>query len=190
MCKFSNIVDDNIERIKEYYNNLRDRAINRFRSIYEKNKEDAEILENMITSRGYKIIYHEVIEPSIDAVNDNKFAAIHIRKENTHSVVLNYNVSASKKEELNGRLYLSIRHKGGYVAKKDTIKYHYARATNETPFIQIFADTEPEKVDTFFMLIDALTEITTEDDFIRYRDFTCKAAKQNLLMLKSINKLE
>lgn len=187
MCKFSNIVDDNIERIKEYYNNLRDRAINRFRSIYEKNKAEAEILENMITSRGYKIIYHEVIEP---AVNDNKFAAIHIRKENTHSVVLNYNVSASKKEELNGRLYLSIRHKGGYVAKKDTIKYHYARATNETPFIQIFADTEPEKVDIFFILIDALTEITTKDDFIRYRDFTCKAAKQNLLMLKSFNKLE
>lgn len=184
MCKFSNILDDNIERVKEYYNNLRDRYINRLRAIYEKNKEDAEILENMITSRGYKIIYHEVIEPSLDAVNDNKFATIHIRKENTHSVVLNYNVS------LNGRLYLSIRHKGGYVAKKDTIKYHYAKATNETPFIQIFADTEPEKVDTFFMLIDALIEITTEDDFIRYRDFTCKAAKQNLLMLKSINKLE
>lgn len=190
MCKFSNIVDDNIERVKEYYNNLRDRSINRLRAIYEKNKEDAEILENMITSRGYKIIYHELIEPSIDAINDNKLSAIHIRKENTHSVVLNYNVSSSKKEGLNGRLYLTIRHKGGYVAKKDTIKYHYGKATSETPFIQIFADTEPEKVDTFFMLIDALTEITTEDDFIRYRDFTCKAAKQNLLMLKSINKLE
>ena len=52
MCKFSNIVDDNIERVKEYYNNLRDRAINRFRSIYEKNKEDAEKLSRLMIKIG------------------------------------------------------------------------------------------------------------------------------------------
>lgn len=192
MAHFSSIIDDNIERIKKYYNDMRDRSIERYKGIFMKNQADAEILENLITSRGYEIVYHEIEQPIIqNTYVENKISSIHIRKKDSeHAVVLNYNISASKKEDKQNKLYLTIRHKTGFVSKKHSAKYYYARATQETPFIQIFANTEPETVDTFFLLVDGLSNVVTEEDYTKYKEYVCAMAKKNLQMIKTLKKLD
>lgn len=190
MVRFSSIIEDNIERIKKYYDDMRDRSIERYKGIFTKNQADAETLENLISSRGYEIIYHEIEQPIFqNTYVENKISSIHIRKKDSkHLVVLNYNVSASKKEDKQNKLYLTIRHK--IVSKKHDAKYYYARATQETPFIQIFADTEPEKVDTFFLLVDGLSNVVTEEDYTKYKEYVCAMAKKNLQIIKTLKKLD
>lgn len=192
MARFSSIIEDNIKRIKKYYDDMCDRSIEWYKGVFTKNQEDAETLENLITSRGYEIVYHEIEQPIVQGVYvENKISSIHIRKKDSgHPVVLNYNISASKKEDKHNKLYLTIRHKTGFVGKKQGAKYYYACATRETPFIQIFANTEPEKVDTFFLLVDGLSNVVTEEDYTKYKEYVCAMAKKNLQMIKTLKKLD
>ena len=59
MARFSSIVDDNIERIKKYYNDMRDRSIERYKGIFTKNISNNNINLTLIKYEG-------------DFVNDRK----------------------------------------------------------------------------------------------------------------------
>jgi hypothetical protein len=100
---------------------------------------------------------------------------------------LNYKLSSAKANK--GKLYFSLKHKSPSNKKKFPEQYWLNSACRQTPFVQLFARSPSEVVDTFFLALDGLSNIKTENDYNKYVSLTCKAIKENHELIKELKKL-
>lgn len=198
MSFLNKIILKNMDLARQYVTDAFDRISKRYTKMFDVNS-DSDIFEKMLTEHGYTNI--TVIDRSSEIVGNlqNRFSnnrfrenfiafEIGVQKEGSSSVIpLNCKVSTSKNHK--DKLYLSLKHKSPGQKRKYPEKYWVDTACCSTPFIQLFTDSSEEVVNEFFMILDGLSEIKTEDDCTRYLNYTCKIVKNNREIQKTLDKL-
>lgn len=198
MSFLDKIISKNMDLARQYVTDAFDRISKRYTKMFDVNS-DSDIFEKMLTEHGYTNI--TVIDRSSEIVGNlqngffnNRFREnfiafeIGVQKEGSSSVIpLNCKVSTSKNHK--DKLYLSLKHKSPGQKKKYPEKYWVDTACCSSPFIQLFTDSPKEVVNEFFMILDGLSGIKTEDDCTRYLNYTCKIVKNNREIQKTLDKL-
>ena len=198
MSFLNKIISKNMDLARQYVTEAFDRISKRYTKMFDVNS-DSDIFEKMLTEHGYTNITvidrsSEIIGNLQNGFSNNRFCEnfiafeIGVQKGDSSSVIpLNCKVSTSKNHK--DKLYLSLKHKSPGQKKKYPEKYWVDTACCSSPFIQLFADSPKEIVNEFFMILDGLSEIKTEDDCMRYLNYTCKIVKNNREIQKTLDKL-
>lgn len=198
MSFLNKIISKNMDLARQYVTDAFDNISKRYTKMFDMNSE-SDIFEKMLAEHGYTNITvidrSSVIIGNLQNVfSNNRFHEnfiafeIGVQKGDSSSVIpLNCKVSTSKNHK--DKLYLSLKHKSPGQKRKYPEKYWVDTACCSSPFIQLFADSPKEIVNEFFMILDGLSEIKTENDCTRYLNYTCKIVKNNREIQKTLDKL-
>jgi len=155
-----------------------------------KREADANKLEQLLTDHGYKIIEQLSCSATIYGNEpDIEQFDIVIQKCNNDGapkIKLNYKISTSKYHK--DCLYFSIKRTPAR-GKKDTAKFYQESALSQSPFIQVFADTQKEIIDIFFSILDAVNDIRTKEDYNKFINYSSAVVKENLVLIRAVDKL-
>lgn len=192
-----NIINTGITEARTYYDSMFSRIKTRYNTLRNKYDEDFDRLEAMLADRGYKIVSfdtgfeaakNDYYNPRIRAYNSNFSFVLNIQKNPDNGIIpLNFKVSTAKYYK--DMLYLSIKHNSPKQKKKYPVQYWIDSACCQTPFVQLFAKSSPEIIDTFFLALDGLSNIKSEHDYNKYVSLTCKAIKENHELIRELKKL-
>lgn len=196
MVLIDKIINDGIKETKEYYEKAISNITSRYQAVYNRFREDSAVMEQLLADHGYKIVsfdngFHalkdDYYNPRANAyVNEIAFT-VNVQKDGSGIIPLNYKISTAKANK--GKLYFSLKHKSPTNKKKFPEQYWLNNACCQTPFVQLFAKSPSEVIDTFFLALDGLSNIKSEQDYHKYVNLTCKAIKENHELIRELKKL-
>ena len=197
MSIIDNIINTGITDAWTYYDSMLSRVKTRYNALRNKYDVDSDRLEAMLAERGYKVVSfdtgfdpaeNDYYNPRVRAYNSDFSFILNIRKNpDDGTIPLNFKVSTAKLYK--NKLYLSIKHNKPRQKIRCPVQYWIDSACCQTPFIQVFHDSPEETKDNFFMVLDGLSKIKSEDDYNRYINLTCKAVKENIELCKELKRL-
>lgn len=196
MVLIDKIINDGIKETKEYYEKAISNITSRYQAVYNRFREDSVVMEQLLADHGYKIVsfdngFHalkgDYYNPRANAyVNEIAFT-VNVQKDGSGIIPLNYKISTAKANK--GKLYFSLKHKSPTNKKRFPEQYWLNNACCQTPFVQLFAKSPSEVIDTFFLALDGLSNIKSEQDYHKYVNLTCKAIKENHDLIREMKRL-
>lgn len=154
------IINDGIKETREYYEKAISNITSRYQAVYNRFREDSSVMEQLLAEHGYKIVsfdngFHvlkdDYYNPRANAyVNEIAFT-VNVQKDGGGIIPLNYKLSSAKANK--GKLYFSLKHKSPTNKKKFPEQFWLNSACCQTPFVQLFAKSPSEVIDTFFFSI-------------------------------------
>lgn len=190
------IINDGIKETREYYEKAISNITNRYQAVYNRFREDSAVMEQLLADHGYKIVSYDngfhalkddYYNPRTNAYTNEVAFTVNVQKDGGGIIPLNYKLSSAKANK--GKLYFSLKHKSPTNKKKMPEQYWLNNACCQTSFVQLFAKSPPEVIDTFFLALDGLSNIKTENDCNKYVNLTCKAIKENHELIRELKKL-
>lgn len=190
------IINDGIKETREYYEKAISNITNRYQAVYNRFREDSSVMEQLLTDRGYKIVSYDngfhalkddYYNPRTNTYTNEVAFTVNVQKGDGGIIPLNYKLSSAKANK--GKLYFSLKHKSPTNKKKFPEQYWLNSACCQTPFVQLFAKSPSEVIDTFFLALDGLSNIKSEHDYNKYVSLTCKAIKENHELIRELKKL-
>lgn len=186
-----------IENTRKRYERMISRVVKHYDEFGNKFTEDCDKLETLLTGHGYSIVSCDsVFAPICDdyygprvKIRDSDISFVMNIQKNPDAGIIQLNLKVSSAQAHMGKLYLSIKHNKPRQKKQFPVQFWIDSACCQTPFLQLFNDSPTEILDNFFLALDGLSKIKTEDDCTRYINMTCKAIKENSELLKALRKL-
>jgi hypothetical protein len=190
------IINDGIKETREYYEKAISNITSRYQAVYNRFKEDSAVMEQLLADHGYKIVSYnngfqalkdDYYNPRANVYTNELAFTVNVQKDNGGIIPLNYKLSSAKANK--GKLYFSLKHKSPTNKKRLPEQYWLNSACCQTPFVQLFAKSPSEVIDTFFLALDGLSNIKSEHDYNKYVSLTCKAIKENHELIRELKRL-